>query len=198
MLKLGVVIWGEGCRCKCGGCDIDLEHIYCKNLTWPHVYDTHAYMSMMWNLCGNDVAPMWWWHVNWECIGNICSHVQVSECAFPCWEVHNIPTCSLLGTHVPMLENIVCSHMGTPCFLSKNFCPLLGNMECSKLRFSCSYIPNMCVPMLVILNGNMGKKELQLDDVLFSHKNMCSRIFPNMVYSDCILFSMFKKLYQMY
>ncbi len=53
----------------------------------------------------------------------------------------------------------------------------------------------MCVPMLVILNGNMGTKEFQLDSVLFSHKNMCSRMFPNMVYSDCILFSMFRKLY---
>jgi hypothetical protein len=27
---------------------------------------------------------------------------------------------------------------------------------------------------------------------------MCSRMFPNMVYSDCILFSMFRKLYWMY
>ncbi len=122
---MGVVIWGEGCRCKCGGCDIDLEHIYCKNLTWPHTYDTHAYMLMMWNLCGNDVAPMWWWCANWECIGNICSHVQVSKRAFPCLEVHNIPTCPLLGTRVPMLENIMCSHMGTPCFLSKNFCSIV-------------------------------------------------------------------------
>ncbi len=193
-----VVIWDEGCRCKCGGCDIDLEHIYCKNLTWLHTYDTHAYMLMMWNLCGNDVAPMWWWCANWECIGNICSHVQVSKCAFPCLEVHNIRTSPLLGTHVPMLENIMCSHMGTPCFLPRIFVPLSGNIECSKLRFYCSHIPNMSIPMLVILNGNMGTKELQLDNVLFWHINMCSCMFPNMLYSDCILFSMFRTLYQMY
>jgi hypothetical protein len=100
LLKLGVVIWGQACRCKCGGCDIDLEHIYCKNLTWPHTYDAHACMLMMWNLCGKDVAPMWWWHANWECIGNICSHVGT-----PC-------TCFRISKSHP--HWMVCSCVGLP------------------------------------------------------------------------------------
>jgi hypothetical protein len=82
-----------------------------------------TYVAMMWDLCGDDMlignaletyVPMWE------------PHVHVSECAFPCWEVHNIPTCPLLGTHVPMLRNIVYTHMGTPCFLSKKLCSIVG------------------------------------------------------------------------
>lgn len=107
-------------------------------------------------------------------------HVPFWELMFPCWITLCVPTSE------PRVSFLVI------------FVPLLGNIECSKLRFYCSHIPNMCVPMLVILNGNMGTKELQLDNVLFSHKNMCSHMFPNMVYGDCILFSMFRTLCQMY
>jgi hypothetical protein len=146
---------------------------------------------MMWHLCGDDVlignaletyVPMYKFpnvhsHV-WKFI--TFPHVPFWELVFPCWRTLCVPTWE--------------PHVSFPII----FVPLSGNIECSKLRFYCSHIPNMSVPMLVILNGNMGTKELQLDNVLFSHRNMCSRMFPNMLYSDYILFSMFRTLYQLY
>jgi len=150
-----------------------------------------TYVAMIWHLCSDDMlignaletyVPMYKFLNVHSHVGKFITfpHVPSWELMFPCWRTLCVPTWE--------------PHVSSP----KKIVPLLGNIECSKLRFSYSHVPNMCVPMLVILNGNMGTKELQLDNVLFSHKNMCSCMFPNMVYSDCILFSMFRKLYWMY
>jgi hypothetical protein len=85
--SVGVAIKGgeivvQGFKCGFFG------HIYCRRLTWTHIYDTLANEVMTWCLCGNDMAQMvmtngdvdWAHHLIRE------SHVPTLESVFPIWE----------------------------------------------------------------------------------------------------------------